>query len=131
MNKAISHGFVVVTLFFGCLNVAEIVIAQEEITGGDVRGVIGQDYALTREGVAAYRKCVNSIPLGSLPMPEYEEHVNLCRQQAKATAYQIPDKRVDQVGSDAGGAVPGGGTQGAGSSDGDRGWQAEKLRKYR
>lgn len=125
MNKMVSYGGLVLMLFFAISCFSERAVAQDEITGGDVGAVIGHEYALTPEGVAAYRKCVNSIPLGSLSMNEYQAKLTVCKEQAKSNAYQIPNRSIDIDQA----ARPG--INSVVGPSNDRAWQNEKLFKIK
>jgi len=63
-------------------------VAQQEITGGDVRAVLDGKYALTSEGYAEYRKCIAAIELGG-PMKQYKAALEECKQKAKEAAFPI------------------------------------------
>lgn len=63
-------------------------VAQNEITGGDVRYVLDGKYGLTSEGYAEYRKCIADIPFGGT-MKEYKAGLEVCKKKAKETAFPI------------------------------------------
>lgn len=129
MNKMASYGVLVMMLFFEFSCWSARAMAQDEITGGDVGAVIGNEYALTPDGVAAYRKCVNAIPLGSLSMHDYQTKVAECKEQAKRNAYQIPNRSID-FDKLAAPVIPGGPNSAVGAAA-DRAWQNEKLIRIR
>jgi hypothetical protein len=63
-------------------------VAQDEITGGDVRYVLDGRYGLTSQGYVEYRKCIAAIEFGGT-MKAYKAALEQCKKEAKAKAFPI------------------------------------------
>ena len=106
-------------------------VAQDEITGGDVRYVLDEKYGLTSDGYAEYRKCIAEVQIG-IPMNAYKAGLEECKKQAKRTAFHIATQSSPEGGIGVSPETPDIRSQSPlDSVVQDRAWQKDKYKQQK